>query len=269
MRPALARSPTPHARREWRACARGAASAPRWPRAPSGSRAPSPVTIGRGRPDRSMRPPSARSRRPVRGRWSPPGTGRMCIPTGARGAASRTGAARDEAVRFEGSSGGAISALLIHALESGAVDRSCTWRPIRPIRRGTSPAVSRTAAEVIAPRRLALQPPPPPSRASWRAVAEGGPHGLRRQAVRCLGAAAAGGDRRAGRPGRAAGGVVLLWRDPQPRRRRAYPEDARRGGRRRSRSSGTAAAAGPAPVWPSPPPGPRDELCGQLGRSSV
>ncbi len=60
-----------------------------------------------------------------------------------------TGAATDERVRFEGSSGGAISALLIHALESGLVDRvlHIAPDPVDPTRNIT--AISRTADQVI------------------------------------------------------------------------------------------------------------------------
>lgn len=63
---------------------------------------------------------------------------------------SMTGAATDEAVRFEGSSGGAISALLIHALESGLVDRvlHVSADPEDPTRNAT--VISRTRDEVIA-----------------------------------------------------------------------------------------------------------------------
>lgn len=61
-----------------------------------------------------------------------------------------TGAASDEATRFEGSSGGVISALLIHALESGLVDRvvHVGADPAQPTRNAT--VVSRTPAEVLA-----------------------------------------------------------------------------------------------------------------------
>jgi len=61
-----------------------------------------------------------------------------------------TGAATDEATRFEGSSGGALSALLIHALASGLVDRvlHVGSDPQNPTRNMT--VVSRTPAEVIA-----------------------------------------------------------------------------------------------------------------------
>lgn len=60
-----------------------------------------------------------------------------------------TGAATDPRVRFEGSSGGAISALLIHALESGLVDRvlHIAPDPEDPTRNVT--AISRTSDEVI------------------------------------------------------------------------------------------------------------------------
>jgi coenzyme F420 hydrogenase subunit beta len=84
-----------------------------------------------------------------------------------------TGAATDEAVRFEGSSGGAISALLIHALESGAVDRvlHVAADPADPTRNVT--AVSRTAAEVIA-RAGSRYTASSPLEAILAAVAEGG-----------------------------------------------------------------------------------------------
>ena len=61
-----------------------------------------------------------------------------------------TGAATAPGVRFEASSGGAISALLIHALETGLVDRvlHIAADPADPTRNAL--AVSRTAAEVIA-----------------------------------------------------------------------------------------------------------------------
>lgn len=61
-----------------------------------------------------------------------------------------TGAATDPDVRFEGSSGGAISAILIHALESGLVDRvlHIAADPQDPTRNVT--AISRTPQEVVA-----------------------------------------------------------------------------------------------------------------------
>ena len=61
-----------------------------------------------------------------------------------------TGAAVDATTRFEASSGGAISALLIHALETGLVDRvlHIAPDPTEPTRNVL--AVSRTAEEVIA-----------------------------------------------------------------------------------------------------------------------
>lgn len=61
-----------------------------------------------------------------------------------------TGAAVNETTRFEGSSGGAISGLLIHALETGLVDRvvHIAADPAHPTRNIT--VVSRTAAEVLA-----------------------------------------------------------------------------------------------------------------------
>jgi coenzyme F420 hydrogenase subunit beta len=84
-----------------------------------------------------------------------------------------TGAATDEAVRFEGSSGGAISALLIHALQSGAVDRvlHVAADPADPTRNVT--AVSRTATEVIA-RAGSRYTASSPLEAILAAVAEGG-----------------------------------------------------------------------------------------------
>ncbi|MBL8770968.1 MAG: Coenzyme F420 hydrogenase/dehydrogenase, beta subunit C-terminal domain [Phenylobacterium sp.] len=61
-----------------------------------------------------------------------------------------TGAAGDEHTRFEGSSGGAISGLLVHALETGVVDRvlHIAPDPRDPTRNAT--VVSRSAAEIIA-----------------------------------------------------------------------------------------------------------------------
>jgi coenzyme F420 hydrogenase subunit beta len=61
-----------------------------------------------------------------------------------------TGHATDEAVRFEGSSGGAISGLLIHALSTGLVDRvlHIAPDPMDPTRNVV--AVSRSAGEVLA-----------------------------------------------------------------------------------------------------------------------
>ena len=61
-----------------------------------------------------------------------------------------TGYATDPKVRFEGSSGGAISALLIHALQQGLVDRvvHIAADPDAPTRNVT--AVSRTPQEVLA-----------------------------------------------------------------------------------------------------------------------
>ena len=60
-----------------------------------------------------------------------------------------TGAATDPETRFEGSSGGAISALLIHALRSGLVDRvvQVAPDPEQPTRNIVT--VSRTPAEVL------------------------------------------------------------------------------------------------------------------------
>src|SRR5688572_1332533 len=61
-----------------------------------------------------------------------------------------TGAATNDVTRFEGSSGGAISALLIHALETGLVDRviQTAADPDQPTRNMT--VVSRTRSEVLA-----------------------------------------------------------------------------------------------------------------------
>src|SRR3954447_26790940 len=60
------------------------------------------------------------------------------------------GAAIDPVVRFEGSSGGAISALLIHALKTGVVDRvlHISADPDAPTR--NIAVVSRTPEEVLA-----------------------------------------------------------------------------------------------------------------------
>ena len=61
-----------------------------------------------------------------------------------------TGAATNDVTRFEGSSGGAISALLIHALETGLVDRviQTAADPDQPTRNMT--VVSRTRSQVLA-----------------------------------------------------------------------------------------------------------------------
>lgn len=61
-----------------------------------------------------------------------------------------TGFATDPAVRFQGSSGGAITALAIHALQSGLADRvvHVTANPADPA--GNMVSVSRTPAEVLA-----------------------------------------------------------------------------------------------------------------------
>ncbi|MFZ5720254.1 MAG: Coenzyme F420 hydrogenase/dehydrogenase, beta subunit C-terminal domain [Pseudomonadota bacterium] len=61
-----------------------------------------------------------------------------------------TGAALDDEVRYQGSSGGVISALLIHALESGVVDRvvQISADPDRPTQNMVR--VSRTPSEVLA-----------------------------------------------------------------------------------------------------------------------
>ena len=60
-----------------------------------------------------------------------------------------TGAATDPDTRFQGSSGGAISALLIYALRSGRVDRvlHVTADPLQPTR--NTVIISRTPAEVL------------------------------------------------------------------------------------------------------------------------
>lgn len=60
-----------------------------------------------------------------------------------------TGAAASDVVRYEGSSGGAISALLIHSLQAGTVDRvlHVAADPADPTRNVT--AVSRNADEII------------------------------------------------------------------------------------------------------------------------
>jgi coenzyme F420 hydrogenase subunit beta len=59
------------------------------------------------------------------------------------------GAATDDVTRFEGSSGGAISGLLVHAMKTGLVDRvvHISADPHAPTRNST--AVSRTPEEVI------------------------------------------------------------------------------------------------------------------------
>lgn len=61
-----------------------------------------------------------------------------------------TGFATDPAVRFQGSSGGAITAIAIHALQSGLADRivHVTANPADPA--GNMVSVSRTPAEVLA-----------------------------------------------------------------------------------------------------------------------
>ncbi|WP_337188887.1 Coenzyme F420 hydrogenase/dehydrogenase, beta subunit C-terminal domain [Phenylobacterium sp.] len=61
-----------------------------------------------------------------------------------------TGAASDPETRFEGSSGGALSALLVHALERGDVDRVLHTGadPERPSRNLVF--ISRTSAEIVA-----------------------------------------------------------------------------------------------------------------------
>jgi coenzyme F420 hydrogenase subunit beta len=84
-----------------------------------------------------------------------------------------TGAATDPRVQFEGSSGGAISALLIHAIESGLVDRvlHIAPDPRDPTRNLT--AISRTAEEVIA-RAGSRYTASSPLAAIEAALAEGG-----------------------------------------------------------------------------------------------
>lgn len=61
-----------------------------------------------------------------------------------------TGAATDPDTRFEGSSGGAISGLLIHALESGFVDRVMQVAPDPAAPTRNLVVVSRTPREVLA-----------------------------------------------------------------------------------------------------------------------
>jgi coenzyme F420 hydrogenase subunit beta len=61
-----------------------------------------------------------------------------------------TGSATDPQVRFEGSSGGAISALLIHALDAGFVDRVLHIAPDPAAPTRNVMAVSRTPQEVLA-----------------------------------------------------------------------------------------------------------------------
>lgn len=84
-----------------------------------------------------------------------------------------TGAGVSDEVRFEGSSGGAISALLIHALESGMVDRvlHIAADPQDPTRNST--AISRTREEILgrAGSRYAASSP---LEAIDAALAEGG-----------------------------------------------------------------------------------------------
>lgn len=84
-----------------------------------------------------------------------------------------TGAATDAETRFSGASGGALSALLIHALESGAVDRVLHVEadPARPT--GNRIRWSRTRAEVLcgAGSRYASSSP---LAAIDQALAEGG-----------------------------------------------------------------------------------------------
>jgi coenzyme F420 hydrogenase subunit beta len=84
-----------------------------------------------------------------------------------------TGSSTDAEVRFEGSSGGAISGLLIHALESGLVDRvlHIGADPADPTRNATM--VSRTRAEVLA-RAGSRYTASSPLAAIEAALAEGG-----------------------------------------------------------------------------------------------
>jgi coenzyme F420 hydrogenase subunit beta len=84
-----------------------------------------------------------------------------------------TGASTDAAVRFEGSSGGAISGLLIHALETGLVDRvlHVTADPAAPTRNVT--AVSRTPEAILA-RAGSRYTASSPMLAIEDALAEGG-----------------------------------------------------------------------------------------------
>lgn len=84
-----------------------------------------------------------------------------------------TGASTDGRVRFEGSSGGAISALLIHALATGLVDRvlHIAADPNDPTRNVT--AISRTPEEVLA-RAGSRYTASSPMAAIEAALAEGG-----------------------------------------------------------------------------------------------
>lgn len=84
-----------------------------------------------------------------------------------------TGAATDSNLRFEGSSGGAISALLIHALESGVVDRvlHIAPDPREPTRNVT--AMSRTAGDIVA-RAGSRYTASSPMTAIMEALEEGG-----------------------------------------------------------------------------------------------
>jgi coenzyme F420 hydrogenase subunit beta len=61
-----------------------------------------------------------------------------------------TGHATDETVRFEGSSGGVITALLVHALDAGLVDGVIHIAPDPRYPARNMTAISRTAQEVIA-----------------------------------------------------------------------------------------------------------------------
>ncbi len=60
-----------------------------------------------------------------------------------------TGAATDPSIRFEGSSGGAISGLLIHALRSGLIDRVVQIAPDPDSPTRNMVTISRTADEVL------------------------------------------------------------------------------------------------------------------------
>jgi coenzyme F420 hydrogenase subunit beta len=84
-----------------------------------------------------------------------------------------SGRATDDLVRFEGSSGGVISGLLIHALESGLVDRVLHVAPDLEDPTRNSIAISRTAAEVIA-RAGSRYTASSPLAQIDRALAEGG-----------------------------------------------------------------------------------------------
>lgn len=61
-----------------------------------------------------------------------------------------TGHAREEAVRRRGASGGVISRVLIHLLESGQVDGAVVLRQGVPAPEAASPVIARTREEVLA-----------------------------------------------------------------------------------------------------------------------